>query len=589
MKRRTSSISPASMNEPARCGPPSSRRLVTGGSSAPSWSSAEAIRAGSFWPVATTTSTPAVSSASVAPRGAARETTTTSGTSRASATSFASSGRRAVESNTTRRGWRWTASMRAVSCGSSAIAVPMPTATASSDARQRCATARLPSLEIHFESPPWVATLPSRLIADLKTTSGRPVRACLRNAWLSSRARVASSPPATSTWMPSSRRMPRPRPDAFELGSSEPTTTRPRPAVRIASVHGGWRPWWQHGSSETYSVAPRRSASPHAAIALTSAWAPPYSSCQPSPSTSPSRATTAPTTGLGLTRPAPRSASSIARARWTWSLSVRCTEKSLGPTTRRAATVSQPVDGHLRAGPRVGQRVEVERPVEVELHRRRAAPVRARVEDDVGAALERLVVRDRLRHLLRRDVRAPALRRAADDVAPAFLLVAVDEAGKERALEVLDVHDPPVARHDRPVVGDVRAARRELDPARAVRGAGVRAPDVAGPRVGDDRLDDDLRLGRHVRRHPRPREVARVRARQDEPVVDREHDALAEQQHGAERVQRRAQDRRAAAQRLGPADDRPRGEDAEDREDRHEPAPEVALLRAHEQHVDDRR
>jgi hypothetical protein len=28
---------------------------------------------------------------------------------------------------------------------------------------------------------------------------------------------------------------------------------------------------------------------------------------------------------------------------------------------------------------------------------------------------------------------------------------------------------------------------------------------------GNDRLDDDLRLGRHVRRHPRAGEVARVR------------------------------------------------------------------------------
>ena len=199
---------------------------MTGGSSAPSWSSAEQIRAGSFWPVATMTSAPAL----------------TSGVSGASETSFESSGRRAVESNTTRRGRRCTPSMRAVSCGSSASAVPMPTATASSDARQRWATARLPSLDIHFESPPWVATLPSRLIADLKTTSGRPVRACLRKAWFCSRARVASSPPDTSTSTPSSRRIPRPRPEAFELGSSPPTTTRAMPALRIASVHGGWWP-----------------------------------------------------------------------------------------------------------------------------------------------------------------------------------------------------------------------------------------------------------------------------------------------------------------------------------------------------------
>ena len=45
------------------------------------------------------------------------------------------------------------------------------------------------SPEIHFESPVRVATLPSSVIADLKSTQGRPVRACLRKAWLSRRAR----------------------------------------------------------------------------------------------------------------------------------------------------------------------------------------------------------------------------------------------------------------------------------------------------------------------------------------------------------------------------------------------------------------
>ena len=39
-----------------------------------------------------------------------------------------------------------------------------------------------------------VATLPSSVIADLKTTSGRPVRACLRKGWLSRRAASATSP-----------------------------------------------------------------------------------------------------------------------------------------------------------------------------------------------------------------------------------------------------------------------------------------------------------------------------------------------------------------------------------------------------------
>ena len=73
----------------------------------------------------------------------------------------------------------------------------MPTTTASTDARQRCASWRLSSPLIHFESPVRVATLPSSVIADLNSTHGRPTRACLRKAWLSSRALAASSPSAT--------------------------------------------------------------------------------------------------------------------------------------------------------------------------------------------------------------------------------------------------------------------------------------------------------------------------------------------------------------------------------------------------------
>ena len=138
-----------------------------------------------------------------------------------------------------------------MSRGSSARAVPTPTATASSSARQRWATSRLACPEIHLESPLSVATFPSSDIAALNMTQGRPVRACLRKGWLRRRARAASSPPATSTSIPSSRRMPSPRPDAFSVGSSEPTTTRPIPASTIASVQGGVRPRWQQGSSET--------------------------------------------------------------------------------------------------------------------------------------------------------------------------------------------------------------------------------------------------------------------------------------------------------------------------------------------------
>ena len=44
------------------------------------------------------------------------------------------------------------------------------------------------------------------------------------------------------------------------MGSSEATTTRAMPASTIASVHGGVRPTWQQGSSETYSVEPAGSS-----------------------------------------------------------------------------------------------------------------------------------------------------------------------------------------------------------------------------------------------------------------------------------------------------------------------------------------
>ena len=73
--------------------------------------------------MATTTSTPAFASASVAVRFAAREQTSITGTSPALRTSCESSGRLASESNTTRRGWRDTPSTRAVSRGSSWVAV----------------------------------------------------------------------------------------------------------------------------------------------------------------------------------------------------------------------------------------------------------------------------------------------------------------------------------------------------------------------------------------------------------------------------------------------------------------------------------
>ena len=71
-------------------------------------------------------------------------------------------------------------------------------------------------------------------------------------------------------------------------------TTRPTPAAITASEHGGVRPKWLHGSSVTYSVAPR-ARSPAAASATTSACEPPNFACQPSPTTAPALTITEPT------------------------------------------------------------------------------------------------------------------------------------------------------------------------------------------------------------------------------------------------------------------------------------------------------
>ena len=110
--------------------------------------------------------------------GASGAQTTSRGASSIDAISAESSGRRARESNTTLAGFRAgsrsdpspasaSSPMRAVSSGSSAKAVPIPTAIASHSERQRCTSSRLGAPEIQRESPPGAATRPSRVIAAL--------------------------------------------------------------------------------------------------------------------------------------------------------------------------------------------------------------------------------------------------------------------------------------------------------------------------------------------------------------------------------------------------------------------------------------
>jgi len=65
-----------------------------------------------------------------------------------------------------------------------------------------------------------------------------------------------------------------PAPWTWGSGSSIPTTTRAIPAATMASVHGGVRPVWEHGSRVVKRVAPLALA-PAAARATISAWGPP--------------------------------------------------------------------------------------------------------------------------------------------------------------------------------------------------------------------------------------------------------------------------------------------------------------------------
>ena len=108
----------------------------------------------------------------------------------------------------------------------------------------------------------WLATLPSSVMADLNTTSGRPVRACLRKGWLSIRAAALISPSTKLTSTPSSRRMPGPRPAALGVGRrtrSRRVRSRPRRSrpCRAACGPGDSRARARRTSSRR--TGPRRS------------------------------------------------------------------------------------------------------------------------------------------------------------------------------------------------------------------------------------------------------------------------------------------------------------------------------------------
>ncbi len=137
------------------------------------------------------------------------------------------SGTRRRESKTTRTGWRPPGSSdvsRTVSRGSSASAVPMPTATASWRARSSCTLARASGPVTHFEAPLRVAMRPSSDSASFSATWGSPSVMYLVHGAIS--ARACPRPRRRRPSRPRRRAAAAPPPATPGLGSSALITTR---------------------------------------------------------------------------------------------------------------------------------------------------------------------------------------------------------------------------------------------------------------------------------------------------------------------------------------------------------------------------
>ncbi len=214
--------------------------------------------------------------------------------------------------STTRSGWvgrRDPSGWRAVSDGSSARMVPVPTTIASHDARSSCTSARDASPVIHRLVPSAAADRPSRVVATFQVTRGRPLTKADVQARLRDSASTARRPPTTSTPTARSRSAP---PPARGLGSAWAKTTRVMPAARRAAVQGPVSPVCERGSSVTYAVAPA-AASPASASATTSACGVPAPAWKPAPTVSPEASTmTAPTRGFTSARGPPAASSRAA-------------------------------------------------------------------------------------------------------------------------------------------------------------------------------------------------------------------------------------------------------------------------------------
>ena len=190
--------------------------------------------------------------------------------------------------------------------------VPMPVSTASFIARMRC-TRRAAA------SPVMRAGLAPRQ-ADLFIGGDGELERHVRAAVLHAPDVAGMGAPrllgADARPRPRSRLRPcangrRPQPPDWDRPARRRRGRRRR--AMMASAQGGVLPWCEHGSSVTYSVAPR-AAAPARRSASVSAWGRPPGWVQPRPTMTPSFTTTAPTAGLGQVRPSPRRPSASASA-----------------------------------------------------------------------------------------------------------------------------------------------------------------------------------------------------------------------------------------------------------------------------------
>ena len=120
------------------------------------------------------------------------------------------------------------------------MAVPAPTAIASTHARSPCTTS-LAGAEVRaVRSPGAAATRASADAAIFSRTNGRPRVMDVTNGSFSDAAWASQTPALVST--PCVRRYSRPLPDTAGFGSTMAATTRVTPASATATAQGPVRP-----------------------------------------------------------------------------------------------------------------------------------------------------------------------------------------------------------------------------------------------------------------------------------------------------------------------------------------------------------